>query len=1025
MKRPLLLFLTMALPLALPLASQAELPVAELKRDKPVNFATEVYPFLKANCLACHNSTKAKADLILESPQDMIRGGDTGPSVVPGDADASFLFTTAAHIEEPTMPPANNKSKAENLTPEQLALLKQWINEGAKGDVVSTPAPESWTLLSGPQPIYTAAISQDGRFAIAGRGQKIDVYDLRLGRQVASLRDPALEHPTAHRDLVQAVAFSPDGSIASGGFRIAKIWQRSEASSGEALALPEVATALAQSPDRRVTAIGSKDGSISILKQEGGKLISTPIKDHAGPVTALAFSPDGSVLYSTSADKTVKRRALADLAKPTSLALPAQADAMAVINNGKHLALGGADHHLRVCASDLNTPMVIPPAPKPAPAPATNPAPKPAAPAPAAPKAEEKKPAPAPKPEAKPTPKPTPAPEGAKEAEAAKPATPPAPKPAPATPQAPKPEAPKPATPKVEEKKPAPAPQASPKPAPAPKPQPLVQFKFHAQPIVAIETAKADGTEFLVAHADGTVIHCKMDPAKPAAVPARVRNIAHGGPLNQLAVSLDAPDGARIATAGATGPLRLWKLADGAKIADLQGDPALTPRIIALQRDQAVANRLKAHWDKQGPEEEKLWKAESEKAKQSGEAIAKARRELAAKKRALVELEATIPAAKEEDIAKAREEIVTAERTLTGAVRNRESSARLSGDAFARQIAAQAAASEAENLATALKAEEEALRKTHGETVAKTASLALAFSPDGSSVAAALKEGGVRLWTTSDGTWLEDSVAITGAQRLALSSNADLLAITADKKATPWALPGKGWNLAKTLGDGKDADPFVDRVSALAFSPDGETLLTGTGVPSRSGEVIAWSTATWTVAVHNEEAHDDTITAFAFSPGGSRFASAGTDRMVKVFEAAGLTHEKTFEGHTSHVLDVDWNADNLTLVSSSADLQVKVWDLLAGQEKSKVEGFQKEISSVAFVADTDTLLTASGDKTVKLANAPLPEAGDTFQHTAAVSPDGQWIIAGGQDSVLRLWDGKAKKLVKAFASPEAGAVAQK
>lgn len=955
MKRFFLSFLTMGLPLV----SSAELPIAALNRDKPVNFATEVYPFLKANCLACHNSTKAKADLILESPQDMIRGGDTGPSLVPGNADASLLFTTAAHLEEPTMPPTNNKAKAENLSPGQLALLKQWINEGAKGDVVSTPAPEKWTLLTGPQPIYTAAISRDGRFAIAGRGQKIDVYDLRLGRQVASLRDPSLEHPTAHRDLVQAVAFSPDGSIASGGFRNVKIWQRSEAKAGDPLSLPEVVTSLAQSPDHLITAFGSKDGSVSVVKREGGKLISTSMKDHNGPVTALAFSPDGLVLFSASSDKSLKRRALADPAKVTSLVLPAHPDALVVINGGKHLVLGGADQSLRICASDLTTPMVVPPVPKPAP--------------------------------------------GAG-AEASKPTT------------AAAPDASAPPVPDQETPKPA---------APDPKPKLVVEFEIHAHPIVEIKSANPDGTEFFVAHADGTVIHFKVDPAKPAESPAQVRRLAHGGALNQLAVSLNAPDGGRIATAGATGAVRLWQIADGAKVADLQGDPSLTPRIVALQRGQAVASRLKAHWDKRGPEEEKLWKAESDKARKSGEAIAKARRDLAAKKQALVELESKIPAAKEDEIAKAREGIVAAERTLTGAVRNRDSSARLSGDAFTRQIAAQAASSEAENLAVALKTEEEAMRKAHGESVANTVSLALAFSPDGASLVAALKEGGVRSWSSSDGTWLEDAAAVANAQQLTFSSNSDLIAVSSDKKATPWALPGKSWSLAKTLGNGKDADPFVDRVSALAFSPDGGTLLTGTGVPSRSGEVIAWSTADWTVTAHNEEAHDDTITAFAFSPGGSRFASSGTDQMVKVFKAAGLVHEKTLEGHTSHVLDVDWNADNLALVSSSADLQVKVWDLLSGREKSKVEGFQKEVSSVAFVADTDTLLTASGDKTVKLANAPLPGAGGTFQHTAAVSPDGQWIIAGGQDSVLRIWDGKAKKLVKAFASPEAGVVVQK
>ncbi|MCB1079935.1 MAG: hypothetical protein KDM64_19100, partial [Verrucomicrobiae bacterium] len=66
-----------------------------------------------------------------------------------------------------------------------------------------------------------------------------------------------------------------------------------------------------------------------------------------------------------------------------------------------------------------------------------------------------------------------------------------------------------------------------------------------------------------------------------------------------------------------------------------------------------------------------------------------------------------------------------------------------------------------------------------------------------------------------------------------------------------------------------------------------------------------------------------------------------------------------------------------------------------------------------------TLLTASGDKTLKLANAPLPDAGDTFLHTASVSADGKVIISGGQDSVLRIHDATAKKLVRSFPSPEA------
>ena len=332
MRIPFLPFF-LAATLALAIPAFAELPVAELQREEPVNFATEVYPFLKANCLACHNSTKAKADLILESPQDMIRGGDSGPALAPGDAEKSFLFTTAAHLEEPTMPPANNKSKAENLTPMELALLKRWIEEGAKGDTVSTQAPDSWTYLSGPQPIYTAALSADGRFAVASRGQNIDLYDLRLGRLEASLRDPALEHPTAHRDLVQAVAFSPDGTIASGGYRTVKIWKRDPAAEGKSIPLPNEPTAMAVSSDRKQTAIGSKDGSILLLSNENPDAAPVTNKDHGGEVTELEFAPEGTALFSSSVDKTIRRRATSDPGSALSLTLAAPVQAIALLQD--------------------------------------------------------------------------------------------------------------------------------------------------------------------------------------------------------------------------------------------------------------------------------------------------------------------------------------------------------------------------------------------------------------------------------------------------------------------------------------------------------------------------------------------------------------------------------------------------------------------------------------------------------------------------------------------------------------------
>src|SRR5688572_27154835 len=120
----LLLLETAAFP-AEPDAAKGLQPIliAETKRSDAVDFEREILPMLKNNCLACHNQTKAKADLILETPQTILKGGESGPAVIPGKSVESLLFKVAAHLGEPPMPPRENKVAADNLSPEQLGLL--------------------------------------------------------------------------------------------------------------------------------------------------------------------------------------------------------------------------------------------------------------------------------------------------------------------------------------------------------------------------------------------------------------------------------------------------------------------------------------------------------------------------------------------------------------------------------------------------------------------------------------------------------------------------------------------------------------------------------------------------------------------------------------------------------------------------------------------------------------------------------------------------------------------------------------
>ncbi|MGH7918171.1 MAG: hypothetical protein ACREQE_11925, partial [Candidatus Binataceae bacterium] len=54
------------------MAEDKVIPIAEVKRDTPVDFEKEVLPLLKRSCVACHNATKAESGLVLETPQSII-----------------------------------------------------------------------------------------------------------------------------------------------------------------------------------------------------------------------------------------------------------------------------------------------------------------------------------------------------------------------------------------------------------------------------------------------------------------------------------------------------------------------------------------------------------------------------------------------------------------------------------------------------------------------------------------------------------------------------------------------------------------------------------------------------------------------------------------------------------------------------------------------------------------------------------------------------------------------------------------
>ncbi len=92
-------------------------------------FEKKIRPTLADNCYQCHSrqSEKLKGGLLLDTREGLLKGGETGPAIEPGDPDHSLLIKAVRYTDEKLqMPP-----KGKKLSPEQIADLETWLKMGA------------------------------------------------------------------------------------------------------------------------------------------------------------------------------------------------------------------------------------------------------------------------------------------------------------------------------------------------------------------------------------------------------------------------------------------------------------------------------------------------------------------------------------------------------------------------------------------------------------------------------------------------------------------------------------------------------------------------------------------------------------------------------------------------------------------------------------------------------------------------------------------------------------------------------